>query len=132
MATVNLPAVEALLGKPAGTQIALSNKFLTNDPANTSGLFAEIVEEVSSGVVQGAKLLSEFAADQAGGFATPNLSISGLTSQFGPLAGDLNNIADDVFNPSDFFNDVKDAAKLFGTLSLADLLEPFNHGSWGA
>ncbi|HWQ84448.1 MAG TPA: hypothetical protein VN363_07775, partial [Anaerolineales bacterium] len=122
MATVNLPAVEALLGKPAGTQIALSNKFLGNDPANTSGLFAEIVEEVSSGVLQQARLLSEFAADQAGGFATPHLSISGLTSQFGPLAGDLNNIAQDVFNPSDFFNDVKDAARLFGTLSLADLL----------
>ncbi len=129
MATVNLPAVEAMLGKPAGTQIAFSNKFLGNDPANTSGLFAEIVEEVSSGVIQGARLLSEFAADQAGGFATPNLSISGLTSQFGPLAGDLNNIAQDVFDPSDFFNDVKDAAKLFGTLSLADLLQPLTMGA---
>ena len=128
-ATVNLPAVEAMLGKPAGTQIAFSNKYLGNDPGNTSGLFAEIVEEVSSGVIQGAKLLSEFAADQAGGFATPNLSISGLTSQFGPLAGDLDNIAQDVFDPSDFFNDVKDAAKLFGTLSLADLLQPLTMGA---
>lgn len=129
MATVNLPAVEALLGKPAGTQIALSDKFLSNDPANTTGLFAEIVEEVSSGVAQKAKLLSEFAADQAGGFATPNLSISGLTSQLGPMAGDLDKIAQDVFDPSDFFGDVKDAAKLFGTLSLADLLEPLTMGA---
>ena len=70
------------------------------------------------------KLLSEFSADKAGGFATPNLSISGLTSQLGPLAGDLANAASDVFKPDDFFNDVKDAAKLFGTFSLADLLEP--------
>jgi len=129
MATVNLPAVEALLGKPAGTQIALSDKFLSNDPANTTGLFAEIVEEVSSGVAQKARLLSEFAADQAGGFATPNLSISGLTSQMGPMAGDLDKIAQDEFDPGDFFGDVKDAAKLFGTLSLADLLEPLTLGA---
>ncbi len=79
---------------------------------------------MSSGVLNDARLRSEFTADKAGGFATPNLSITGLTSKFGPLAGDLGNIAGDVFNPGDFFGDVKDAAKLFGTLSLTDLLKP--------
>jgi hypothetical protein len=123
-AKVSLPALEAMLGSAAGTQIAYSDKYLTNDPANATGLFANIVNEVSSGVLNTAKLLSEFSADKAGGFATPNLSVSGLTSSLGPLAGDLDKVAQDDFQPTDFFGDVKDAAMLFGTFSLADLLEP--------
>jgi hypothetical protein len=128
-ANVNLPAVEALLGSPADTQIAYHDQFLNSAAGNTTGLFAYIAKEVSSGVLSPDKLLSEFSADKAGGFATPNLSISGLTSQLGPLAGDLTNAASDIFDPSDFFNDVKDAANLFGTFSLADLLQPLTMGA---
>ncbi len=124
MASVNLPAVEAMLGQTAATKIALHSQYLTNAAGNTTGLFAQIVKETSPGIVQAEKLVSTFTADKGGGVATPDLSISGLTSQLGPLAGDLGSAASDIFNPSDFFNDVKDAAKLFGTLSLADLLEP--------
>jgi hypothetical protein len=105
MADVKLPAVEAMIGKPAETKIAFYPGYLSQDPNNTSGMFAQI------------------------GFATPDLSISGLTSQYGPLAGDLAKAAQDIFDPSDFFNDVKDAAKLFGTLSLADLLAPLTMGA---
>jgi hypothetical protein len=129
MADVKLPAVEAMIGKPAETMIAFYPPYLSQDPNNTTGLFAQIVKETASHVQTLDKLLSEFSADQAGGFATPNLSISGLTSQYGPLAGDLAKAAQDVFDPSDFFNDVKDAAKLFGTLSLADLLAPLTMGA---
>jgi hypothetical protein len=128
-ANVNLPAVEALLGASAETQIAYYDQYLSSAAGNITGLFATIVNEPSSGTLTPAKLLSEFSADKAGGFATPNLSISGLTSQLGPLAGDLGNAAGDIFDPSDFFNDVKDAAKLFGTLSLADLLQPLTMGA---
>ena len=127
--SVNLPSVEALLGKTAETQLAYYAPYLTNTGTNTTGLFAYVVKESVPGTLTADKLLSEFSADKAGGFATPNLSISGLTSQLGPLAGDLGNAAGDIFNPSDFFNDVKDAAKLFGTLSLADLLEPLSMGA---
>lgn len=123
-ADVNLPAVEALLGAPAVTQIAFVNDYLDALPGNATGLFAKVVSESTSGVLEDAKLLSEFRADQAGGFATPDLSISGLTSQFGPMAGDLTKIAADDFSPADFFNDVKDSALLFGTFSLAELLKP--------
>ncbi len=124
MASVNLPAVEAMLGQSAATKVALHDQYLTNAAGNTTGLFAQIVKEVSPGVVAAEKLVSTFTADKGGGVATPDLSISGLTSKLGPMAGDLGNAAGDIFNPSDFFNDVKDAAKLFGTLSLADLLAP--------
>jgi hypothetical protein len=129
MADVKLPAVEALIGVPAETKIAFYPAYLGQDPNNATGLFAQIVKETASHVQTLDKLLSEFSADQAGGFATPNLSISGLTSQYGPLAGDLAKAAQDVFDPSDFFNDVKDAAKLFGTLSLTDLLAPLTMGT---
>jgi hypothetical protein len=127
--SVKLPAVEALLGKPAETQIAFHSSYLTKDPGNTTGLFAYVAKEVAPGILNEAKLLSGFDAKQAGGFATPDLSISGLTSQLGPLAGDLGKAASDVFDPSDFFGDVEDAAKLFGTLKLADLLEPLTMGA---
>jgi hypothetical protein len=129
MADVKLPAVEAMIGKPAETLIAFYTPYLSQDPNNTTGLFAQIVKETASHVQALDKLLSEFSANQAGGFATPDLSISGLTSQYGPLAGDLTKAAQDIFDPSDFFNDVKDAAKLFGTLSLADLLAPLTMGA---
>ncbi|HVN54466.1 MAG TPA: hypothetical protein VMT46_09055 [Anaerolineaceae bacterium] len=123
-ASVKLPAVEAMLGKPAETQLAYHDSYLKKDPNNNNGLFMNVVREAVAGVLQAEKLLSEFSADKAGGFATPDLSISGLTSKLGPLAGDLANAASDIFKPDDFFKDVKDAAKLFGTLNLADLLEP--------
>lgn len=129
MASVKLPSVEAMLGKPADTTIGYYDPYLKQAAGNTTGLFASIVKETGPGVLAADKLVSIFNADQAGGFATPNLSISGLTSQLGPMAGDLANAAGDIFDPQDFFNDVKDAAKLFGTLSLADLLKPLTLGA---
>jgi hypothetical protein len=124
-ASVKLPAVEAMLGRPAETTIGYYDPYLKQAANNTTGLFATIAREVLPGQIGPDKLLSAFSADQAGGFATPNLAISGLTSALGPLAGDLASAADDIFNPSDFFGDalVSDAAKLFGTLSLGDLLQ---------
>jgi hypothetical protein len=119
-ATVTLPAVEALLGRPAQIQIGYAEKYLSNASGNTTGLFAKIVEESSPGNLDEVKLLSEFTADKAGGFATPNLSISGLTSKLGPLAGDLDKVAGGDFDPGDFFQGVQ--AELFGTLSLVEVL----------
>ena len=69
------------------------------------------------------KVQATFNADQAGGISTPNLSISGLTRQLGPLAGDdLTKLATNAFNPADFFKGFEDAAKLFGTIKLIELL----------
>jgi hypothetical protein len=74
-------------------------------------------------VIEGAELVSNFAADQAGGFATPNMAISGLTQKLGPQAGSLDKIAQDVFDPADFFGKVAGSAKLFGVLPLMDVLQ---------
>ena len=124
-AGVHLPAVEQLLGRDAPAQIAYDPGFLTDGFGgdNRTGLFARLVKEAAPGVITADKVQAPFAADQAGGVATPNLSISGLTRQLGPVAGDdLAKVAQNAFDPADFFNDVKSAATLFGTISLIDLL----------
>jgi len=120
---VKLPAVEALLGKAADTQIAFHQQYLKQLPGNATGLFARVVKEPSSGTLQDDTLGAEFSADKAGGFATPNLAISSLTAELGPMAGDPLKAAQDQFDPADFFGKMKDSAKLFGTFALTDLLE---------
>jgi hypothetical protein len=121
--SVKLPAVEALLGAPAETEIAFHDQYLDNLPGNATGLFARIVKETTPGVLAANALAVEFEAKKAGGFATPNLSVSGLTRELGPMAGDAAKIAADDFDPGDFFKDMKDSARLFGTFNLAELLE---------
>jgi hypothetical protein len=124
-AAVKLPAVEQLLGTNAPAEIAYYQEYLALgfDAANRTGLFAHIAKETAPGALSIDKVQAAFSADQAGGVSTPNLSISGITRELGPLAGDdLTKLAGSDFNPADFFKDVKDAAKLFGSISIIDLL----------
>jgi hypothetical protein len=138
-AEVKLPAVEQLLGKETNTAIAYYQDYLDYGfgGGNKTGLFAYIAKESVPSVppekpadpptarptLSLDKVGASFSADQAGGISTPNLSISGITRDLGPLAGDdLTKLADNAFNPADFFKDVKDSVKLFGSISLIDLL----------
>jgi hypothetical protein len=125
-AEVTLPAVEQLLGKPASTQVSYYDKYLAGgfaDPANKIGVYANLVEEATAGVLATKKLGAEFAAEQAGGISTPNLSVSALARAIGPVAGDdLAKVASNAFDPADFFKDFAPTAKLFGSISLIDLL----------
>ena len=45
----------------------------------------------------------EFAAQQAGGFATPNLAITSLTRSAGPLGGDVTKALANQFDPTQVF-----------------------------
>ncbi len=138
-AEVRLPAVEQLLGKETTTAVAYYQDYLDHGfgGGNKTGLFAYIAKENVPNVppekpedpptarptLSLDKVGASFSADQAGGISTPNLSISGITRNLGPLAGDdLTKLADNAFNPADFFKDVKDSVKLFGSISLIDLL----------
>ena len=138
-AEVRLPAVEQLLGKETITAIAYYQDYLDYGfgGGNKTGLFAYIAKESVPSVppekpedpptarptLSLDKVGASFSADQAGGISTPNLSISGITRDLGPLAGDdLTKLADNAFNPADFFKDVKNSVKLFGSISLIDLL----------
>lgn len=123
-AGVNLPAVEALLGRPAETTIGFHKPYLSQGLVNPAGVFAEIVKEKLD---EPTKLLldeikSEFAASQAGGIATPSQAIKSLAREYGPLAGDPLQAASDAFDPNDYFQGFDDLAKIFGSFSLMDLL----------
>lgn len=120
-AEVNLAAVEQLLGTSKPTTISYYADYLNNGFSDVNGLFARIVK--ADGVTQDAiQAVFSGASDKSGGVATPDLSIKGLTRKLGPLAGDLAKAAADQFDAADFFNDVKDSAKLFGSLALTDLI----------
>ena len=111
-AAVNLTAVEQLVGTAAPTEIKYFTDYLDRNFDSGNEVFAELVKKVTS----------DFSADKAGGIATPNLSITGLTRKLGAIAGDVTKAAINDFNPKDFFKDVEDAATLFGKIKLTELL----------
>ncbi|MFZ1287397.1 MAG: hypothetical protein WAR57_10230, partial [Candidatus Phosphoribacter sp.] len=123
---VRIPAVEQLLGTTARTQIVLRKEFVAQGFDSTaSGLFALVAKETTPGSFTPTTLGASFSADQGGGVATPNLSVSALTRQQGPVAGaDMDQLAEGAFDPADFFAGVAASARLFGTFALSDLVEP--------
>ena len=127
--SVSLPAVEAILGHPAETTIGFFDQYLNQGFANPSGVFATIVKESTPGVTELDEIKSEFAANQAGGIATPSQAIKSLAREYGPLAGDPLKAASDTFDPSDYFKGFDNLAKLFGSFSLTDLLPIDTMGS---
>ena len=63
-----------------------------------------------------------FNGKQSGGVATPNLTVSGLSRKFGTVSGSTpDNVAQGNSNPADIFQDI--GAKLFGVISIADLID---------
>ena len=122
-AEVRLAAVEQLTGGDSRTTIRLAPRYLDHgfgDADNKTDLFAEVVKEDASGVLQSAGLDVGFAAEQAGGFATPNLAVKSLTRAAGPLGCEAQKALDNDFDPKQIFK--KGLATLFGVFDLADLL----------
>ena len=94
-------------------------------PDAGSGVFAEIVSQTPAAgdpfkAVSPTTLGVTFSSDQAGGFATPNLSVSTLSRKRGPLAGTAAQAVSDTFDPTSFFP--PGTATLFGTFDLFALL----------
>ncbi len=122
-AEVRIPAVEQVVGSGAVSTLRLLEQYLQKgfgDAANLNKVFAELVQENSSGVLEKAQTAVRFAAEQAGGFATPNLDITNLSRKLGPLGGEVADALKDKFNPEQFFP--KGLAKIFGAFDLADLI----------
>lgn len=127
-AAVNIPQVNELLGKVKTVDIRYFKGYLDNDFDGANGVFAEIARlDLNSydpgnpfaGVVADT-LGAEFDAKQAGGIATPNMALSTLTRELGPVAGKAADALVDAFDPADFFGDFP--AFLFGTFDLAELI----------
>lgn len=133
LAEVNIPAVQQLLNTDAATTIRYFQGYLDKgmqDAANQTGVFAEVVTRTLPAYTAQnpwaglavATLGVEFSSDQAGGFATPNMSVSCLTSALGPMAGGIEKAAANAFDPAEFFPP-GGAARIFGSFDLADLLK---------
>jgi hypothetical protein len=124
-AEVSVPQVQELLGKNAPTTIRLYPGYIDGGLDAGAGVFAEVVRDTPApgdpfAAVTPTTLGVDFSADQAGGFATPNMGVSTLSQRRGPLAGKVADAVADTFDPKSFFP--KGLALLFGTFDLFDLL----------
>lgn len=127
-ADVKIPQVQELLGTDDPTSIRYFKDYVSEGIDAATGVFAEIVKEDFSqfapddpfkGLVPNTAGV-QFSSDKAGGFATPNMGVSTLTRELGPLAGKAADALIDKFDPATFFQ--KGMAQLFGSFDLVDLL----------
>lgn len=127
-AAVKIPQINELLGSDAATDIRYYQSYLDDGFDAATGVFAEIAKldealysdgNPFAGIVADT-LGAEFSSDQAGGFATPNMAVSTLTRELGPVAGKAADALLDTFDPAEFFGD--GLAFLFGTFDLAKLI----------
>ncbi|GAC1541013.1 MAG: hypothetical protein NVS2B17_17890 [Candidatus Velthaea sp.] len=127
-ATVKIPQVQELLGTNQPTTVRLFPEYVVSgadDPANTTGVFAQIVDPGYSEFTLAnptAALGIKVAAEKAGGMATPDMGITTLSRGLGPLAGAVADAVQNNFDPAQFFP--RGAAMLFGSFDLLDLFLP--------
>jgi hypothetical protein len=138
LAEVNIPAIQQLLNTDAPTTIRYFQRYLDEGidaAANPTGVFAEVVKQAPGSYTPQSPfdgLVADtlgvaFSSDKAGGFATPDMGVSCLSSALGSLAGDVAKAAGDTFDPSGFFPP-GGLARIFGSFDLADLLSVSTHG----
>ncbi|HKI07106.1 MAG TPA: hypothetical protein VKA09_01800 [Nitrososphaeraceae archaeon] len=130
-ADVKIPQVQELLGSDAPpSSIRYYEDYVNNGFKSAKGVFAQVVKldpdkfdrDNPFAALGPATIGVDFSADKAGGFATPNMAISTLTREIGPVAGDIKDAVNNKFNPKEFFSG--DTAQLFGTFKLFDLINP--------
>ena len=111
-AEVVVPAIQQLSGGSGEMPIQFFADYLNNG-MGPGEVFAQ---------KSGAPLSVGFNGKQSGGVATPNLTVSGLSRKFGTVSGSViqRRSSQGQFDPTDIFQDLD--AKLFGVVSLADLL----------
>jgi hypothetical protein len=110
-ATVTVPALEQILGTADPVTVQLYAPYLSGDIDPHAGVYA---------TVSGAPPSVVFSADKAGGFATPNLTLTALSARKGLIAGGADDAAAGLINPKDFFADL--SARLFGKVPLQALI----------
>jgi hypothetical protein len=111
LAEIAVPVLEAIMGTSDPVAIALYSGYLHNGLDPHAGVFATVV---------GTQPALTFSAEQAGGFATPNLQVTALSARKGLVAGDPDDAAAGVIQPAAFFPDT--AAQLFSTVPLSALI----------
>ncbi|MEA3365808.1 MAG: hypothetical protein U9Q79_09235, partial [Candidatus Hydrogenedentes bacterium] len=113
-ALVRVPAVAHLMGTAEPVRVRLHHAYVDNGwdgNKNQGEVFIELIEKAGF----------EFPRDKSGGLASPDMSIGGLSKKFGPIAGDLEELAKGTFDPAKFFEGA--SAKILGVVDLAEILQ---------
>jgi hypothetical protein len=130
-ADVHLEAVEQITGRPAPVSIELYEDYLAGGFAGSAAPNAALVWAKIEPPVG-----PSFSADRAGGLARPDTTFGAVSQHLGPVASgktgslsdaELRDLATGTFDPAQVFSGV--AAKLFGTIDLAQLVEEFTDGA---
>jgi hypothetical protein len=112
-AAVRIPAVITIAGQSGSVPISIADQYVNGGwggAANKGSLFARLID-VSP---------LTFPGDKSGGLVAPNLQMTGLSRQFGPIGGDPAGLAGGLFDPKDFFKGA--AGKLLGAVDLWEII----------
>jgi len=115
-AEINIESVERMTGQPAQARIAMAQAYLQSGfdaNVNKSQVFAEVKNAVKQ----------MFPANMAGGVATPNTNIGGLSKLLGPVGGAVSDIVGGNFDPEKFLSD---EAKILGGILLSKIIQALN------
>jgi hypothetical protein len=110
VADVRVPQVESLLGSDASTKICLYDTYVKNGIDAAGGVFAALPDPLDV----------QFQAQKAGGIATPNMGVTSLSRDHGPLSGKVDDAVKGTFDPGSFFGTLD--PQLFGSFKLSDIL----------
>ena len=142
VAKVDLPPVQHVSGDDRPTEVSYPPRYLRHgfsqsstpptranpqpEPHNPGEVFLALVQNAD-------KRLLQFPGANGGGLVVPNLSIQGVSRKLGAIAGDVDKVATNVFDPTTFFGKFTDYAnqlddllnpKLLGVIPLGEVIAP--------
>jgi hypothetical protein len=118
-AELNIPSLQVLGGTTAASSVEYADVYLENgfEGANAGDVFLAASPGATTEVAFSKR------SDRSGGFIAPDLSLSGISRLAGPVSGDLSTVSAGGFDASKYFPAALDGAKLFGAISLAELIK---------
>ncbi|WP_148685659.1 hypothetical protein [Candidatus Nitrosocosmicus hydrocola] len=122
IAEIAIPQIEKFTGHSTlelcgskSIPIKFHKKYL-DEGFGTSGVFIEIPEGKHIKFA-----FSKGSSYKSGGLITPDLSVSGLSKEFGLVNGNIDTFADSRFDPAQYFDS---KSKLLGFFDLSKMIEP--------
>lgn len=111
---IYIPALENITGDRKPVKVTLvddEQNIQSNKRKNKGAVYAKLVNAADVAFGGGKSKLK--------GGLMPDFSVTGLSKTFGAVGGKLDDIMNTKFDPKSFFDD---SAKLFGTISLGDII----------
>ena len=121
-AQLDVPALQKIAGTNAAAALRYDTTYLHNGFGGANGGQVFLARDEASTLPALGVPFSQ-QSQRSGGLVAPDLSLSGLSRLSGPVSGDIDLAAAGTMDPGAWFADVLDGAKLFGVLSLADIVK---------